>query len=75
MLVLKKRLSSFVNNLLNVTFSDRGKCECGQCQCDSRQNTAEKIFGKFCQCDNYSCRTVNGLICSGKGNEEINTSR
>ncbi|KAJ8971763.1 hypothetical protein NQ317_004693, partial [Molorchus minor] len=27
----------------------------------------KKIYGPFCQCNNYSCKRENGVLCSGKG--------
>ncbi|XP_072179655.1 integrin beta-1-B-like [Diadema setosum] len=45
--------------------SGRGTCVCGQCECDSRDNPTESIFGAYCHCDNYRCRSYNGKICGG----------
>ncbi|XP_013782118.1 integrin beta-PS-like [Limulus polyphemus] len=45
--------------------SGKGKCQCGTCICDTRLNPAEKIRGKYCECDNFSCDRVEGNICSG----------
>lgn len=48
--------------------SGQGECKCGKCECNSRQNKAyEKIYGKFCQCNNYSCKREGGILCAGKG--------
>lgn len=47
--------------------SGLGICRCGQCQCNRRTNPEEKIFGKYCDCDNYSCKRVNGKLCSQRG--------
>lgn len=48
-----------------VECSGRGQCVCGQCECEVRDNVEEKIDGKFCECDNFSCDRNNGLLCSG----------
>ncbi|EFA03618.2 integrin beta-PS [Tribolium castaneum] len=50
--------------------SGLGFCRCGQCQCYQRSNPDEKIFGKYCDCDNYSCKRVNGRLCSQRGSCE-----
>jgi integrin beta 1 len=50
-----------------VICSGLGICRCGQCKCNKRANPEEKIFGKFCDCDNYSCKRVNGKLCSQRG--------
>ncbi|XP_055329594.1 integrin beta pat-3-like [Paramacrobiotus metropolitanus] len=47
--------------------SGRGQCVCGQCQCDIRENPEEKVYGEFCQHDNFNCEKVNGQLCSGHG--------
>ncbi|XP_042911123.2 integrin beta-PS [Parasteatoda tepidariorum] len=45
--------------------SGRGVCRCGECECYKRPNAEEKVTGKFCECDNYSCDRSDGKICSG----------
>ncbi|XP_055948107.1 integrin beta-1-B-like isoform X2 [Argiope bruennichi] len=45
--------------------SGLGKCRCGRCFCDPRANPDEKIYGKYCECNNYSCDKKDGKICSG----------
>lgn len=55
------------DNVTQVDCSGRGNCICGQCDCLKRENTDEKIYGEFCQCDNYSCERENGVLCSGPG--------
>lgn len=47
--------------------SGLGVCKCGLCQCNERTNQNEKIFGKFCDCDNYSCIRIEGKLCSDRG--------
>lgn len=52
----------------NVTTEDcsgRGQCVCGNCLCDTRQHPAERIYGTYCECDNFSCERINGYICGG----------
>ncbi|VEN56395.1 unnamed protein product, partial [Callosobruchus maculatus] len=51
----------------NEVCSGFGKCQCGKCECDSSSNRDEKIYGQYCQCNNYSCKKENGLLCSGRG--------
>lgn len=45
--------------------SGLGSCKCGKCECIKRP-APQVIYGKFCQCDNYSCKRNNGQVCSGK---------
>ncbi|XP_019623785.1 PREDICTED: integrin beta-1-A-like [Branchiostoma belcheri] len=47
--------------------SSRGDCLCGQCTCSPRQDPREKVWGKFCECDNFSCLRHDRLICGGRG--------
>ncbi|CAH1183280.1 unnamed protein product [Phaedon cochleariae] len=49
--------------------SGSGQCRCGKCECNTNPaNKDEKIYGKYCQCDNYSCKKgENDLLCSGRG--------
>ncbi|KAF6209301.1 hypothetical protein GE061_015046 [Apolygus lucorum] len=53
------------DNITNIDCSGRGTCACGQCQCDNRPNPEEVISGTFCECDNFSCDRVDGVLCSG----------
>ena len=46
--------------------SGRGNCVCGACQCLTK-SPLERIFGPFCECDNFSCLRADGKICSGHG--------
>ncbi|ERL86541.1 hypothetical protein D910_03947, partial [Dendroctonus ponderosae] len=41
----------------------QGKCKCGKCECKSRPDKSELIYGKYCECDNFSCPQK----CSGRG--------
>ncbi|KAL0992750.1 hypothetical protein UPYG_G00097900 [Umbra pygmaea] len=45
--------------------SGRGDCVCGQCACHA--GSLGKIWGKFCDCDDFTCPRFNGQICSGNG--------
>ncbi|CAB4059723.1 ITGB1 [Lepeophtheirus salmonis] len=47
--------------------SNRGVCECGSCFCRPRENRNERVYGQYCECDNFSCDRYNGLLCSGNG--------
>lgn len=46
--------------------SGLGSCKCGRCVCTERPSPTEKIYGKYCECDNYSCKRANGELCGGK---------
>ncbi|CAG9858294.1 unnamed protein product [Phyllotreta striolata] len=49
--------------------SGAGTCKCGKCECqNNNKNPNQRIYGQFCECDNYSCKREGGLLCSGKGN-------
>lgn len=39
----------------------------GTCKCNEPSSLDERIWGKYCECDNFSCLRNNGLICSGHG--------
>ncbi|XP_026773100.3 integrin beta-3a [Pangasianodon hypophthalmus] len=43
----------------------QGDCVCGQCSCHSRD--FGKVWGKYCECDDFSCIRSKGQICSGHG--------
>ncbi|XP_018328514.1 integrin beta-PS [Agrilus planipennis] len=45
--------------------SGLGSCVCGTCQCAQRPGT-QVIYGKYCECDNFSCKRNNGQVCSGE---------
>ncbi|KAK4879184.1 hypothetical protein RN001_007330 [Aquatica leii] len=47
--------------------SGLGSCKCGKCECIKRP-TPQIIYGKYCQCNNYSCKRNNGQVCSGTDN-------
>lgn len=45
--------------------SGRGSCQCGVCECFTRPNPYEKVEGKYCECDNFTCDRSDGKICNG----------
>lgn len=45
--------------------SGRGECNCNQCSCF--ESEFGKIYGPFCECDNFSCARNKGVLCSGHG--------
>ncbi|RWS10657.1 integrin beta-PS-like protein, partial [Dinothrombium tinctorium] len=45
--------------------SGRGSCRCGVCECNARNYPNERIYGKHCECDNFSCDRHEGKLCSG----------
>ncbi|KTF86778.1 hypothetical protein cypCar_00011822, partial [Cyprinus carpio] len=47
-----------------VVCSGRGDCVCGQCVCHN--NDFGKVWGKRCECDDFSCLRYKGELCSGK---------
>ncbi|KAG5882993.1 hypothetical protein JTB14_004332 [Gonioctena quinquepunctata] len=54
----------------NEICSGLGDCNnCGKCECHSDPNDKDqRIYGDYCECNNYSCKIENGKICSGRGN-------
>ncbi|KAL2081214.1 hypothetical protein ACEWY4_023067 [Coilia grayii] len=45
--------------------SGRGECICSQCLC--YESEFGKIYGRFCECDDFSCARHKGILCSGHG--------
>ncbi|XP_043930863.1 integrin beta-5 [Protopterus annectens] len=45
--------------------SGRGECSCNQCIC--YESEFGKIYGPFCECDDFSCARHKGILCSGHG--------
>ncbi|XP_036966887.1 integrin beta-5 isoform X1 [Acanthopagrus latus] len=45
--------------------SGRGECSCNQCLCF--ESDFGKIYGSFCECDDFSCARHKGVLCSGHG--------
>lgn len=46
--------------------SGSGTCKCNECICHRRNNNREIIYGKYCECNNFSCRRHLGKLCSGE---------
>lgn len=44
--------------------SGRGECSCNQCLC--YESEFGKIYGRFCECDDFSCARHKGILCSGE---------
>ncbi|KAG9477504.1 hypothetical protein GDO78_002742 [Eleutherodactylus coqui] len=51
----------------SVACSGAGECICGQCICHLSDDPEKKIFGTYCQCDNWNCEMFNGKVCAGEG--------
>ncbi|KAB0794584.1 hypothetical protein PPYR_11423 [Photinus pyralis] len=47
--------------------SGRGACICNKCECDIPNNPLHRIYGDWCECDNFSCYRHGGVICGGHG--------
>ncbi|KAM9342952.1 integrin beta-5 isoform 2-T2 [Pholidichthys leucotaenia] len=45
--------------------SGRGECSCNQCVC--YESEFGKIYGSYCECDDFSCARHKGVLCSGHG--------
>ncbi|XP_072388353.1 integrin beta-PS-like [Diabrotica undecimpunctata] len=45
--------------------SGRGQCVCNKCMCELRQNENERVYGEYCECDNFSCERHDGKPCGG----------
>ncbi|XP_061669884.1 integrin beta-6 isoform X2 [Syngnathoides biaculeatus] len=56
--------SCAANNESDVC-SGQGQCYCGQCACDT--STFGRIYGPYCECDDYSCVRFRGELCGGHG--------
>lgn len=50
------------NNETTEICSDHGVCKCGVCECMKRPNPQEVFYGKYCECDNFSCKRKDGLV-------------
>lgn len=61
------------NNETSEICSGRGACKCGTCDCARRPNPQEVFYGKYCECDNFSCKRSGGLVCGGRGKCECGT--
>ncbi|XP_018600841.2 integrin beta-5 [Scleropages formosus] len=45
--------------------SGRGECSCNQCMC--YESEFGKVYGAYCECDDFSCARHKGVLCSGHG--------
>nr|CAD7453236.1 unnamed protein product [Timema tahoe] len=52
-----------------------GTCHCNTCNCNIRPDPKELIFGTLCECDNFSCKRSNDLVCSGPEHGHCNCGR
>uniref|UniRef100_A0A8C4QN49 Integrin beta n=1 Tax=Eptatretus burgeri TaxID=7764 RepID=A0A8C4QN49_EPTBU len=55
------------DNSSEMVCSGRGDCLCGECVCHGRENLGELLYGKYCECDNFSCDRTAGIMCGGNG--------
>ncbi|XP_035253027.1 integrin beta-3-like isoform X1 [Anguilla anguilla] len=49
----------------------RGDCICGQCICHA--SSFGKVWGRYCECDNFNCLRYKGELCSGHGTCDCRT--
>lgn len=60
--------NGIVSRVSKVECSNRGVCTCGICSCDSPAKKGEMFYGKYCECDTFTCeRSPDGAICGGHG--------
>ncbi|XP_017572150.1 integrin beta-6 [Pygocentrus nattereri] len=45
--------------------SGQGECFCGLCLC--HQSSFGHVYGKYCECDDFSCLRFRGKLCGGNG--------
>lgn len=62
--VIKDEMCRYQNE--SRVCSGRGSCVCGACKCHEK-STQEVSYGKYCECDNFSCLRSDGRVCSGHG--------
>uniref|UniRef100_A0A8P4G5V0 Integrin beta n=1 Tax=Dicentrarchus labrax TaxID=13489 RepID=A0A8P4G5V0_DICLA len=58
-------LSNCLANNESEICSGQGQCYCGQCVCHA--SSFGRIYGPYCECDNYSCVRFRGELCGGHG--------
>ncbi|XP_060528890.1 integrin beta-PS isoform X2 [Cylas formicarius] len=70
------------NSTTGIECSSRGHCLCGRCECEPRGGLEvnsdkynytylyiiffQRIYGDYCECDNFSCERHMGELCSGE---------
>ncbi|KAK7127937.1 hypothetical protein R3I93_020498 [Phoxinus phoxinus] len=45
--------------------SGQGECFCGQCAC--HPSSFGRVYGAYCECDDFSCLRFRGELCGGHG--------
>ncbi|XP_074523046.1 integrin beta-6 [Halichoeres trimaculatus] len=58
-------LSNCLANNESSICSGQGQCYCGQCVCEA--SSFGRIYGPYCECDDYSCARHRGELCGGHG--------
>ncbi|MGH0159601.1 UNVERIFIED_CONTAM: hypothetical protein FKN15_037756 [Acipenser sinensis] len=48
-------------NLAGESCNGQGECYCGQCVC--HPSSFGRIYGAYCECDDFSCVRYRGLLC------------
>lgn len=51
----------------SVVCSGLGDCVCGQCVCHASDVPERRVYGQFCECDNFNCERYKGQVCGGTG--------
>lgn len=54
------------NNVTDKICSDFGRCVCGVCICNIREDPKEIIDGLFCECNNFNCPRHQNIPCGGE---------
>lgn len=57
-------LSNCLANNESEICSGQGKCYCGHCACHA--SNFGRIYGPYCECDDYSCVRFHGKLCGGE---------
>ncbi|XP_014600603.1 PREDICTED: integrin beta-PS-like [Polistes canadensis] len=55
------------SNTSDEICSGHGACKCGVCNCMKRENPQEIFYGKYCECDNFSCKRSGDEVCGKHG--------
>uniref|UniRef100_H2YJU8 Integrin beta n=1 Tax=Ciona savignyi TaxID=51511 RepID=H2YJU8_CIOSA len=62
---IESYLANCTDPTTGVVCNRGGECQCGSCICTQYAN--KKIDGKYCECDNTSCKRAGGKVCNGMG--------